>query len=73
VRRDRLFAAAPRILRCAPASNLACGQVVELGLSSAGSSNYRVEPPEPTKSSQARDVMVRPERFELPASWFVVA
>ena len=55
------------------AINLACGQVVELGLLSAGSSNHNAELAVATKGSQARKVMVRPERFELPASWFVVA
>jgi hypothetical protein len=38
---------------------------------SAGSSNYDVERSEPGKGSQTRKIMVRPERFELPASWFV--
>jgi len=50
-RPERLFAAPPRILRCAPdrrrfapASNLAeDDQVVELGSLSAGSSNHGVD------------------------------
>src|ERR1700693_2025636 len=33
----------PAATLCAATSNLACGQVVELGLLSVGSSNYRVE------------------------------
>jgi len=37
----------------------------------AGSSNYYVERSEPGKGSQTRKIMVRLERFELPASWFV--
>jgi hypothetical protein len=49
-----------------PAVNLAVGQVVELGLLSAGSSNYDVELFGPTRGSQARKIMVRPERFDLP-------
>src|ERR1700723_3851453 len=39
-------------------------RVVELGLLSAGSSNHNAERSQPTKGSQARKVMVRPERFE---------
>jgi hypothetical protein len=38
---------------------------------SAGSSNYNVVQQGPTKGSQARNAMVRPEGFEPPASWFV--
>jgi hypothetical protein len=44
-------------------SNSAC--------SSAGSSNHHVGPAATMKGSRARKAMVRPERFELPASWFV--
>ena len=40
---------------------------------SAGSSNYNTDPSVPTMGSRARKAVVRPERFELPASWFVVA
>jgi hypothetical protein len=38
---------------------------------SAGSSNHDTELSEPANGFQARNIMVRPERFELPASWFV--
>ena len=55
------------------AINLACGQVVELGLLSAGRSNQNLQRQKPVKGSRAGKAMVRPERFELPASWFVVA
>jgi hypothetical protein len=40
---------------------------------SAGSSNNDAEPAAATKGSRARKAVARPERFELPASWFVVA
>jgi hypothetical protein len=55
------------------AFNFAFGEAVELGLLSAGSSNCSAVLPDPTKGPQAKNAMVRPERFELPASWFVVA
>src|SRR5882762_10026170 len=72
VRPERLFA-----LRAHPygvalqAINLAAGQVVELGLFVCREFDHDVEPAATTKGSQARKAMVRPERFELPASWFV--
>jgi|SRR5450631_396747 len=53
-------------LRCAPASNLACGQVVELSLFSAGSSNHNAELPLATKGSQARRSVVRPGEIRTP-------
>ena len=80
-RPERLLAAAPLVLRfapdrrrCAPASNLAAdGQVVELALLSVGSSNRypnraRGAPSSPQTYSWK---MARPERFELPTTWFV--
>jgi hypothetical protein len=54
--------------RFATASDLVCGQVVELGLLSAGSSNHDTELSEPAKGFQARNIMVRPERFDLGTS-----
>ena len=39
--------------------------------SEPGSSNWYVDQQEPMRDSTAWKTMVRPERFELPASWFV--
>jgi hypothetical protein len=46
------------------------GQVVEPGLLSVGSSNQIVERSVPELSSQTQKSLVRPERFELPTTWF---
>src|ERR1019366_917172 len=80
VRPERLLAASPLVLRfatdrrCAARGSVQPG--ADAGLSnsaclSAGSSNYYVERSKPRKGSQTPKIMVRPERFELPASWFV--
>ena len=74
----RGYAANPP-LRCGPPPRAARQRptrrrrrVVELPWAfGPGSSNYNVGLQEPTKSSRARMTVVRPERFELPASWFV--
>jgi hypothetical protein len=57
--------------RCAPASNLACGQVVELGLFMSGVRIGGLRPNASAERFPDRVKMARPERFELPTSWFV--
>ena len=78
VRLERLLAAAPLVLRfatdrrrCAPASSLACGQAVELACCLPGVRNAADEPSGPFDVAWSYLVMVRLERFELPAFWFV--
>src|ERR1700761_9799501 len=70
VRPERLLRrCAPRpcgsTVACAPVSNLACGQVVELGLLSVGSSNLRRRGPTGSWQYSMRKTVVRPERFDL--------
>jgi hypothetical protein len=58
----------------APASNSACGRVVELHGLSAGNPTapkYMGHEKRPAQSRPFLMTVVRPERFELPASWFV--
>ncbi len=53
------------------ASNFARGEVVELDLFYVESSNHNVGRQVARTGFSDQKLLVRPERFELPTSWFV--